>query len=69
MARSSSFIAKKEEEPKKKKKQRVALLLSGGVDSSVALHLLLQDGRYDVTAFYLRIWLEGSAAVQNPAAG
>ena len=35
----------------------VALLLSGGVDSSVALHLLKQQG-HDVTAFYLKIWLE-----------
>jgi tRNA-specific 2-thiouridylase len=35
----------------------VAMLLSGGVDSSVALHLLLQQN-YNVTAFYLRIWLE-----------
>ena len=39
------------------KKPTVALLLSGGVDSSVALHLLLQQG-YDVTPFYLKIWLE-----------
>lgn len=35
----------------------VALLLSGGVDSSVALRLL-QDQGHDVTAFYLKIWLE-----------
>ena len=35
----------------------VALLLSGGVDSSVALRLLLDQG-HDVTAFYLKIWLE-----------
>jgi tRNA (5-methylaminomethyl-2-thiouridylate)-methyltransferase len=40
-----------------KKKPTVALLLSGGVDSSVALHLLMQQG-YDVTPFYLKIWLE-----------
>jgi len=39
----------------------VALLLSGGVDSSVALHLLLRKG-YNVTAFYLRIWLEDELA-------
>jgi tRNA-5-taurinomethyluridine 2-sulfurtransferase len=38
-----------------------ALLLSGGVDSSVALHLLLQQG-YNVTAFYLKIWLEDELA-------
>jgi tRNA-5-taurinomethyluridine 2-sulfurtransferase len=39
-------------------KPRVALLLSGGVDSSVALHRLVREGRYQVTAFYLKIWLE-----------
>ncbi|MFH1050890.1 MAG: tRNA 2-thiouridine(34) synthase MnmA [bacterium] len=36
---------------------KTALLLSGGVDSSVALYLLKQQG-YDVTAFYLKVWLE-----------
>ena len=40
---------------------RVALLLSGGVDSSVALHLLLRQG-YNVTAFYLKIWLQDEVA-------
>eukprot|EP00980_Cylindrotheca_fusiformis_P021227 scaffold8161_cov111-Cylindrotheca_fusiformis.AAC.4 len=44
-----------------KNNKRVALLLSGGVDSSVALRLLLNDG-YDVTAFYLKIWLEDELA-------
>lgn len=38
-------------------KPTVAVLLSGGVDSSVALNLLKRQG-YDVTAFYLKIWLE-----------
>lgn len=42
-------------------KPTVAMLLSGGVDSSVALHLLLQQG-YNVTAYYLRIWLEDELA-------
>ncbi|MBN1549474.1 tRNA 2-thiouridine(34) synthase MnmA [Candidatus Babeliales bacterium] len=37
--------------------KKVAVLVSGGVDSSVALRLL-QDQGYDVTAFYLKIWLE-----------
>lgn len=37
---------------------RTALLLSGGVDSSVALHRLLADGTHGITAFYLKIWLE-----------
>jgi tRNA-specific 2-thiouridylase len=36
---------------------KVAALVSGGVDSSVALALLKQQG-HDVTAFYLKIWLE-----------
>lgn len=40
-----------------KEAPKVALLLSGGVDSSVALCLLLQQG-FNVTAFYLKIWLE-----------
>jgi len=39
----------------------VAMLLSGGVDSSVAMHLLLRQS-YNVTAFYLRIWLEDELA-------
>ena len=39
----------------------VAMLLSGGVDSSVALNLLVREG-YDVTAFYLKIWLEDELA-------
>ncbi len=36
---------------------KVALLLSGGVDSSVALRLLLDQG-HDVTAYYIKVWLE-----------
>ncbi|PIR55234.1 tRNA 2-thiouridine(34) synthase MnmA [Candidatus Peregrinibacteria bacterium CG10_big_fil_rev_8_21_14_0_10_36_19] len=36
---------------------KIALLASGGVDSSVALRLLKEQG-HDVTAFYLKIWLE-----------
>lgn len=36
---------------------KIAMLLSGGVDSSVAL-ALLKEQRFDVTAFYLKIWLE-----------
>ena len=36
---------------------KIAVLVSGGVDSSVALALLKQQG-YDITAFYLKIWLE-----------
>lgn len=35
----------------------IAVLLSGGVDSSVALKLLQEQG-HSITAFYLKIWLE-----------
>ena len=37
---------------------KIAVLLSGGVDSSVALYRLLEEGYKDVTAYYLKIWLE-----------
>ncbi|MBP7854544.1 tRNA 2-thiouridine(34) synthase MnmA [Candidatus Babeliales bacterium] len=37
--------------------KKIAVLVSGGVDSSVALALLKQQG-HDLTAFYLKIWLE-----------
>ena len=40
---------------------KIAMLLSGGVDSSVALRLLLEEG-HQVTAFYLKIWLEDELA-------
>jgi tRNA-5-taurinomethyluridine 2-sulfurtransferase len=40
---------------------KVAVLLSGGVDSSVALHLAKMQG-HDITAFYLKIWLEEELA-------
>jgi tRNA (5-methylaminomethyl-2-thiouridylate)-methyltransferase len=36
---------------------KIAVLLSGGVDSSVALSLL-RDAGHDLTAFYLKVWLE-----------
>lgn len=36
---------------------KIAVLLSGGVDSSVALRLLMDEG-HEVEAFYLKIWLE-----------
>ncbi len=41
--------------------QKIAVLVSGGVDSSVALALLKSQG-FDVTAFYLKIWLEDELA-------
>lgn len=40
---------------------KIAALVSGGVDSSVALALLREAG-HDVTAFYLKIWLEDDLA-------
>ena len=36
---------------------KIAVLLSGGVDSSVALRLLKDEG-HNITAFYLKIWLQ-----------
>ncbi len=41
---------------------KTAVLLSGGVDSSVALALLKRQGGKDLTAFYLKIWLEDELA-------
>ena len=40
---------------------KIAVLASGGVDSSVVLKLLQEQG-HDVTAFYLKIWLEDELA-------
>lgn len=40
---------------------KIAVLLSGGVDSSVALRLLHEQG-HEVEAFYLKIWLEDELA-------
>ncbi len=37
---------------------KIAALISGGVDSSVVLGLLAREGKHDITAFYLKIWLE-----------
>ncbi len=36
---------------------KIAVLISGGVDSSVVLHMLRQAG-HDIDAYYLKIWLE-----------
>ena len=41
---------------------KIAMLLSGGVDSSVALGKLVNEGKHDITAFYLKIWLEDDLA-------
>ena len=40
---------------------KIAMLISGGVDSSVSLRLL-RDAGHDITAFYLKIWLEDEFA-------
>lgn len=40
---------------------RIAMLISGGVDSSVALRLL-QEAGHDISAFYMKIWLEDELA-------
>lgn len=37
---------------------KIAVLVSGGVDSAVSLRLLHAEGKYQLTAFYLKIWLE-----------
>jgi tRNA (5-methylaminomethyl-2-thiouridylate)-methyltransferase len=37
---------------------KIAVLVSGGVDSAVALMRLHQEGVHELTAFYLKIWLE-----------
>ena len=37
---------------------KIAALVSGGVDSSVVLSMLANEGTHDITAFYLKIWLE-----------
>lgn len=39
-------------------RMKVAVLLSGGVDSSVALWQLKKSGIKNITAYYLKIWLE-----------
>ena len=41
---------------------RIAVLVSGGVDSSVALARLVEAGEGELTAFYLKIWLEDELA-------
>jgi tRNA (5-methylaminomethyl-2-thiouridylate)-methyltransferase len=40
---------------------KIAVLVSGGVDSSLALKLLRDQG-HNLTAFYLKIWLEDELA-------
>ncbi len=49
------------DEAKETVSMKIAMLISGGVDSSVSLRLL-RDAGHDVTAFYLKIWLEDELA-------
>jgi tRNA-specific 2-thiouridylase len=44
---------------------RIAALCSGGVDSSVALALLKQQG-HDITAFYIKVWMESDVSSSCP---
>lgn len=41
---------------------KIAVLLSGGVDSSVVLRTLQEEGGHQLTAFYLKVWLEEEMA-------
>lgn len=41
---------------------KIAVLTSGGVDSSVALSLLAEEGGHELRAYYLKIWLEDELA-------
>ncbi len=61
MVRTAQASARGERPAEVAREEDIAVLLSGGVDSSVALSMLLEQG-YRPRCFYLKIWLEDELA-------
>jgi len=47
---------------------RIALLISGGVDSSLSAYLLKSAG-FNITAFYIKVWMEEELSFMNQEGG